>query len=95
MSAGCSVYEYTSKTRFALPSISCDRDIMDVAPQLQWNYELPGAAGEAKFRPIVVEAKAIAERGKTTLSPLLDHVTLSDVDGDIRVALFTRAPCKQ
>jgi hypothetical protein len=58
-----SVYEYTKETnRVTPPSIPRDQDVIDdVAPESRWNYELLEADGEAKFRLIVAEVKAIAQ----------------------------------
>ena len=57
------VYEYTQETnRVTPPSIPRDPDIVnDVAPPARWEYELLEADGEAKFRSIVAEVKAMAE----------------------------------
>jgi len=58
-----SVYEYTKETNcLAPPSIPRDLyTVNDVAPQARWKYELLEADGEAKFRSIVAEVKAIAQ----------------------------------
>src|SRR5882762_7608301 len=69
-----SVYEYTKETnRVAPSSIPRDPDtVNDVAPQARWKYELLEADGEAKFRSIVTEVKAIAQAiGKCKLFPRL------------------------
>jgi hypothetical protein len=69
-----SVYEYTKETnRVAPPSIPRDLDtVNDVAPQARWKYELLEADGEAKFRSIVAEVKAIAQAiGNCKLFPRL------------------------
>ncbi|KIL55705.1 hypothetical protein M378DRAFT_17704 [Amanita muscaria Koide BX008] len=57
-----SVYDYGKETNGVTPlSIPRDRDIVnDGAPEARWNYELLEADGEAKFRSIVVEVKAMA-----------------------------------
>jgi hypothetical protein len=55
-----SVYEYTKETRVLSPSlIAPDPNIVnDVAPEERWNYELLEAAGEEKFRAMVIKAMA-------------------------------------
>jgi hypothetical protein len=63
MGTSFAVYEYTQETnRVSPPSISRDPDVLnDVAPSARWEYELLEADGEAKFRSIVAEVKAMAE----------------------------------
>lgn len=57
-----SIYEYTKETnRVTPPSIPRDRDSNDVAPQVRSNHKLLEADGEAKFRSIVAEVKAVAQ----------------------------------
>ncbi|KIJ27500.1 hypothetical protein M422DRAFT_784871 [Sphaerobolus stellatus SS14] len=58
-----SVYEYIIETRALLPpSILPDpMTVNEVAPKERWNYELLEPAGEAKFREVVADVKAMAE----------------------------------
>ncbi|KAF8514939.1 hypothetical protein BU17DRAFT_94016 [Hysterangium stoloniferum] len=58
-----SVYEYAKETnRVSPPLIPRDRDVVnDVAPQERWKYELLEVGGEAKFRSLVAELKAMAQ----------------------------------
>jgi len=57
-----SIYQYTVANRVLTPSlIASDPDIVtDVAPEGRWNYDLFEAAGEAKFREIVADVRAMA-----------------------------------
>jgi len=56
-----SVYEYTVATRVLTPPLIASdlRIITDVAPEERWNYNLFEIVGEAKFREIVADVRAL------------------------------------
>jgi len=56
-----SLYIHRSNQRCYSSLIASDPNfIIDVAPEERWSYELFEAAGEAKFRQVVADVKAMA-----------------------------------